>query len=353
MNERARNLTQRFVSMSQQERSLSRLVALALGVFIVFSVLAPRTFFSGLNFQTIGYAIPEIGLLGLAIMVAMLAGGIDLSVVPIANLSALTAAMLFQSAGGSEADGVLLTVAIVLAGLLVGVLAGAVNGVLIAVVGIAPILATLGTMQLFDGLNIIVTGGEAVYGMSSQFAWIGNGTVFGVPVSFLILVLAAIGVSIFIRRTPRGMSIKFVGGNAVAARFSGISNNRVIFSAHMVAALLAAMSGIIIASRAGSASSDYGGSYLLLALVIAVLGGTNPNGGFATVLGIVLATATLQMLSSGFNILRLSPFAYMMTQGLILVVIMMIDSRRNVPSVRRRRRQAPTTESALAAPPAS
>lgn len=349
LNERAKALTQCFVSAGQQERSLWRLGALALAVFVLFSTLAPRTFFSGFNFQTIAFSAPEIGLLGLAMMVAMLAGGIDLSVVPVANLSALTVALLFQQAGGRDADGVLLTVGIVLAGLLVGVVAGALNGTLVAVVGIAPILATLGTMQLFDGLNIIVTGGEAIYGMSPQFAWIGNGTIGGVPVSFVILVLAAIGVAVFVGRTPLGMSIRFVGGNATAARFSGVPNNRVIFAAHVVSALLAGVSGIIIASRAGSASADYGGSYLLLALVIAVLGGTNPNGGFATVTGIVLATATLQMLSSGFNILRLSPFTYTMTQGLILVVIMMIDARRNVPSIRLRRRSPARSRGAVGA----
>lgn len=337
MNARAKELTQQFLAGPQQ-RSLARLVSLALAVFIIMSVIAPNTFFSSLNFQTIGYAVPEIGLLGLAMMVAMLAGGIDLSIVPIANLSALTAALIFQQVGGREADGILLTLGIVLAGLVIGVLAGMFNGVFIAMIGIAPILVTLGTMQLFAGINIIVTGGAAVYGMSPQFLWIGNGRLAGVPVSLVIFLIAAVGVALFIRRTPRGMAIKFVGGNAAASRFSGIANKRVIFTAHAISGLLAAMSGIIIASRAGSASADYGGTYLLLALVIAVLGGTNPDGGFATVAGIVVATVTLQMVSSGFNILHLSPFLYMMTQGLILVIIMMIDSRRNVPSLRLRRR---------------
>lgn len=341
MNAKAKELTRRFLELAHNERSLTRLLVLFVFVFVLFSVLAPRTFFSVLNFQTIGFSVPEIGLLGLAMMVAMLAGGIDLSVVPVANLSALTAALLFQLAGGRDSGGVLLTAGIVLAGAAVGVLAGMINGLLIAGVGIAAILATLGTMQLFDGINIIVTGGSAVYGMSAEFQWIGNGTVAGVPVSFLILVVAAFGVSLFIRRTALGMSVKFVGANPVASRFSGIANDRVVFSAHALSGLLAAVAGIIIASRAGSASADYGGSYLLLALVIAVLGGTNPNGGYATVLGVVLATVTLQMVQSGFNILRLSPFDYTMTQGLILVAVMMLDARRHGRFGRWRRRGQP------------
>lgn len=339
MNERAKALTRRLVEVAQQERSLTRLVVLFLLVYVTFSVLAPRTFFSGLNFQTIAFAVPEVGLLGLAMMIAMLAGGIDLSIVPIANLSALTAALLFREAGGEDASGVLLTVVVVLAAIAIGLLAGMFNGVLIAVIGIAPILATLATMQLFDGINIIVTGGEAIYGVPAEFEWIGNGTVGGLPVSFILLVVAAAAVSVFIRRSPGGLGIKFVGGNPVAARFSGIANNRVIFVAHALSGLLAALSGVIIASRAGSASADYGGSYLLLALVVVVLGGTNPNGGFATVLGVLLATITLQGLSSGFNILHLSPFEYQMTQGLILVIVMMIDARRRGQLRLRRRRK--------------
>jgi simple sugar transport system permease protein len=322
-------LTRRFVGLAQGERSLVRLLALAVTVLILFSALSPNIFFSVINFQTIAFAVPEIGLLSLAVMVAMLTGGIDLSIVSVANLTALTTASLFAAFGAVDATGgqaVLLTVLFVLAGLLVAVLAGLVNGFLVSVVGVTPILATLGTMQLFNGIAIVWTGGEALYGMPEAFLALGLNTVALIPISFLVFTLIAVALAVLINRTPIGTKLRLVGANPTAARFSGIANRRVLLVTYMVTGLLAGGAGIIIASRSASASPDYGSSYLLLAIVVAILGGTNPFGGYGTVLGVVLATVTLQMVSSGFNIMRLSAFEYTIAQGVILLAVMVIDA---------------------------
>ena len=321
--------TRRIVGMAQGQRSLARLVALTLVVLVGFSVLSPDIFFSIVNFQTIAYAVPEIGLLSLAIMVAMLTGGIDLSIVSVANLTALTTATLFVTVGGAEATGgqaVLLTLLFVAAGLVVALLAGLFNGFLVAVVGVTPILATLGTMQLYNGIAIAWTGGEALYGMPEAFLAIGLNTVALIPISFVAFVLIAVALAVLVNRTPLGTKLRLVGANPTAAMFSGIHNRRVLLATYVVTGLLAGLAGVIIASRSASASADYGASYLLLAIVVAVLGGTNPFGGYGTVLGVVLATVTLAMVSSGFNIMRLSPFEYTIAQGLILVLVMVLDA---------------------------
>jgi simple sugar transport system permease protein len=321
----------RLTGLAQRERSLVRLVGLALAVLLSLSVLSPDIFLSVVNFQTIAFAVPEMGLLSLAVMVAMLTGGIDLSVVSIASLTALTTAGLFAAFDATAATGghaVLLTVLFVAAGLLVAVLAGLFNGFLVSVVGVTPILATLGTMQLYNGIAIVTTGGEALYGMPEAFLALGINTVAGVPISFVALVLIGVALGVLMNRSPLGTKLRLVGANPTAARFSGIDNRRVLLLTYMLTGLLAGIAGVVIASRSASAGADYGASYLLLAIVIAVLGGTNPFGGHGTVLGVVLATVTLQMLSSGFNIMRLSPFEYTIAQGLILVAVMVLDSLR-------------------------
>jgi simple sugar transport system permease protein len=219
----------------------------------------------------------------------------------------------------------------------VALLAGLVNGFLVAVVGVTPILATLGTMLLYNGVAIAWTGGEALYQMPDSFLALGNNTVAGLPISFVLFVLVALALAVLVNRTPLGTKLRLVGANPTAARFSGIGNRRVLFLTYVVTSLLAGVAGIVIASHSASASADYGSSYLLLAIVVAVLGGTNPSGGYGTVLGVVLATVTLQMVSSGFNIIRLSAFEYTIAQGLILIVVMIIDS---VAQDRRRKRAA-------------
>lgn len=342
--------TKRFISIAQGERTLTRLAGLAVVVLIVFSLLSPQVFFSVINFQTMAFSIPEIGLLGLAVMVSMFTGGIDLSVVSIANITALTTASLFAAFDATSATGgraILLTVLFVAIGLLAALLAGLFNGFLVAVVGITPILATLGTMQLFNGIAIVWTGGETLYGMPDVFLTLGINTIAGIPISFIIFGVIALALAVLVNRTPLGIKLRLVGANPTAARFSGIDNRRVLLLTYVVTGLLAGVSGVIIASRSASAGPDYGASYVLLAIVIAVLGGTNPMGGYGTVLGVVLATATLQMVSSGFNILRLSPFEYTIAQGVILIAVMVFE----VVQTRRRARATPSKATPEPAPP--
>lgn len=116
-----------------------------------------------------------------------------------------------------------------------------------------------------------------------------------------------------------------------------------LIASYTLGGLLAGLAGVLFLCRNPTASADYGASYVLLVIVIAVLGGTNPNGGFATVAGVVLATLTLQVVSSGFTALRLSPYQYSIAQGVILVVVMILDT---IDWSRFKRKRGPATESA-------
>lgn len=303
------------------ERSLVRLVIFALVVLVFFS-LAANSFFTVINFQSMSFQVAEVGLLSLAIMLAMLTGGIDLSVVSIAAVAALVAAQLFKAVGAESAVGglaIMETVGFIAVGLLAGLACGVLNGLLITRLRITPILATLGTMQLLNGIAIIWTGGQAIYGMPEAFLNVGSGNVAQVPIPVLILLGAALLTAVFINRTGMGLRLKLVGANAVAARYSGLNNDRVLMMTYAASALLASAAGIVIAARSASANADYGASYVLLAIVIVMLGGVNPNGGYATVTGVVLSAFTLQMVSSGFNQIGWNAFTYQIAQGVILI----------------------------------
>lgn len=324
------------ISRIHVQRGAGRMVVLLLATFLLFAALNPRVFLNPINLQNIGVGAPEIGLISLAMMIAMLTGGIDLSVVAIANVSAITVSSLYTavSTASGEQTAEAMSGLIILAGLGMGALLGAVNGVLVSVVGITPILTTLGTMQLFNGLALVWTGGVTISGAPSALTAIGRSTVIGVPILFLILIVAAIVLAVVIDRTPIGRKIQLQGANPVAARYSGISSRSTLMLTYVVSGLLGALAGLIFLARNPSASADYGSSYILLAIVIAVLGGTNPNGGFATVLGVLLATLTLQVVSSGFTALRLSAYEYAIAQGVLLIAVMVLDQI----SFRRRRR---------------
>jgi simple sugar transport system permease protein len=315
---------------------VKRMLVLMVIAFAIFAALKPSVFLSGTNLRNIALNSPEIGVLAVAMMLAMLTGGIDLSLVATANLAAIAMSTAYTAIaainpGLAEQSFPL----IVIGGVAVGVLGGCINGLLISVVGITPILATLGTMQIFNGIAVAWTGGKTLNGTPAALTGIGASTLGGIPTLFLVFVLLAVATGVIINRTPLGLRIQLQGANPTAARYSGIASQNTLMSTYVLTGTLSGIAGVFFIARNPTASADYGASYVLLVIVIAVLGGTNPNGGFATVLGVVLATLTLQIVSSGFTALRLSSYQYAIAQGVILVAAMAFEQIR----WRRRRRQ--------------
>ena len=321
----------RFVAFDD---NILQLVFITAVVFIVMSALSPDKFLRYYNFESISFTLPELGLLSIAIMVAMLTGGIDLSVVGIANLAAVLAGTLFHhlAPGASASLGlgsVSLGVALALA---IGLAAGALNGFLIARLRITPILATLGTSQIFTGIALVLTGGPAIVGFPAAWNFVGNGKVMGIAFPFLLFVVLASAIGFTLARTAFGTRLLLIGTNAKAAVFAGLETKRIIFQSYVLTGFLASIAGLILSGRTNAAKSDYGTSYLLQAVLVAVLGGTNPAGGRGSVLGVSIAVSALMLLSSGFQMLRFSNFLIDFIWGAFLLLVIAI----NVARTRRR-----------------
>ena len=301
-----------------------RLGLIAAIVFAVLAFAAPDMFLSVSNLRSMAFQVPEIALLALAILVAMLTGGIDLSIIGVMNLSAILGGLfLSASLGLPEGVQIFLTILIVLA---TGAACGLLNGLLISRIGIVPILATLGTWQVYSGIGVVVTGGAAVVGFPISFSEIGNGTWLGVPIPLYILVVLGGMLAFILNRTRYGHSLYMLGSNPKAGRFAGLPSDRLILFTYVIAGLLASASGVIVMSRVNSIRVDFGSSYLLLSILIAVLGGVNPYGGYGKVIGVILAVLTLQFVSSGLNLLRFSNFAKEVVWGGLLLTVMVFNS---------------------------
>lgn len=306
-----------------------RLLIIACAVFVFMSILSPDRFLSGQNLTSMAFQFPEFAILALAMTITMMTGGIDLSVVGVANLSAVVAALILtQFAGPEMATGQSLMWLgfAVAAALCIGAAAGLVNGSLVAFFGLPPILATLGSGLVFTGLAIAMTGGSAVMGFPGAVAWIGNESVFGVPVPLILFGLLAVGLHLLLTRTAFGLRVSMYGANPLAALYAAVDINRLLLKVYVIAGMLASTAGLVIMSRANSAKADYGSSYLLLAVLIAVLGGVNPYGGYGRVVGVVLAVLSMQFLSSGLNMLQVSNFARELIWGVLLIFVMVINN---------------------------
>lgn len=309
-----------------ENRILGGLLAL---VFISMWVLNPQQFPRVDTFQAMAFQLPELGLLSLAMMIPMLSGGINLSLVATANLVGIVSGLVLNALVSKDAHGVGAlggTCLALLAGTVVAALIGGLNGILVAAFEVSPILATLGTMTLLDGLAVLFTNGGAVSGLPPTIQFLGQGSLLGIPVPMIIFVALAAVTAIGLGRTVPGFNLRMLGANPVASLFSGVRNRRVLFSAYLYSGLLCGVAGLVMLSRFNSAKSGYGSSYLLITVLAAVLGGVNITGGFGKVSGVVLALMILQVLSSGLNLLRVSTYLTLALWGLTLIVVVTLRS---------------------------
>ncbi|MGC4410968.1 ABC transporter permease (plasmid) [Rhizobium rosettiformans] len=290
-------------------------------------VISGGSFLSLFNLQSMAGQVPEIGLLAIGVMLAMCAGngGIDLSGIALANLSGVVSAVLMVSILGPASDPTTFSLGFMLGCLLVGFAGGLFNGFLIARFQITPILCTLGTQMAFMGLAIVVSQGRAVtVGSPALLSSLGNDMLFGVPISFIIFIVVATLIGAVLKFTPFGLWLMLMGTNPKAATFAGFPKNGVILSTYALSGTLSGLAGIIIAARNVNVKFDYGSSYLLIAILIAVMAGVRPEGGYGRVVCVVLSAVALQLMSSLLNFGGLSNFVRDFAWGALLLTFLAV-----------------------------
>lgn len=305
------------------DRQLAFLVAMNV-VIVLLATFASNGLFIDLdNLQSMGGQVSELGILSIAVMLAMISGngGIDLSVVALANLSGVAAGLLVPHWVSPDEAPVAFTLAFVAVALLTGALGGLINGLLIARARMTPILATLGTQLLYAGLAVGLTNGSAVrIGYVEALSAIGNETLVGIPVPFLIFVALVFLAGVVLRHSPFGIRLFLMGTNPKAARYAGIPERRMLIVTYAICGILAAIAGIIIASRTSSAKWDFGSSYLMIAILTVVMAGVKPEGGYGRALCLFFSAITLQVMSSTFNLVGISSFFRDLAWGAMLLI---------------------------------
>ena len=301
--------------------TIGTLILLLLSLWVVFALAIGERFFSVNTLQSMAFQMPELGILSLAMMLALLSGGLNLSIIATANLTGLTIAfVLTRMVPGSEGVAwVGWQFAAIAAGFAVAGLIGLVNGYVIAYLGVSPILATLGTMTLCKGIAIGLTRGNVISGFPDPIIFIGNGTVFGVPFALVVFALCAVPVAILLNASPFGAKVYMIGSNEKATRYSGVDTRAVLLRLYVLSSLLAGVAAVVMMARFNSANAAYGESYLLVTILAAVLGGVDPFGGFGKVGGLVMALILLQVISSAFNLLDFSPFLTVAIWGALIL----------------------------------
>jgi erythritol transport system permease protein len=265
----------------------------------------------------------------------IISGGIDLSVGSIVGFSGMVAGLLLSRGLELTPAGVVVFphawFVIVLA-LAAGMAIGALNGLIISRLGVAPFIATLGTMYVTRGAALLMSGGATFPNLvgdptlgNTGFPWIGVANLAGLPVSVWLMTILA-GVAIFITsRTPFGRHVYATGGNERAARLAGVKVAQVRLRVYVISGFCAALVGVIIAAQLGAAHPATGTTFELNAIAAVVLGGTSLMGGRGTVGGTLIGAFVIGVLADGLVLLGVSEFWQMVVKGLVIVLAVILD----------------------------
>jgi simple sugar transport system permease protein len=300
------------------------LFVIFLAAFILMSILSPGRFLSRGNLQSMAYQLPEFGILALSMMLVIVSGGINLSLTYMATLSMIVGGLVMAAItvnGGPSAWALFAGIGLMV---LIALVCGALNGYVVVYLGVTPMIATLGTSTLFEGISLNVTRGGAISGFPPEFLEIGNGSLLGIPIPMLIFIAIIIVMYLFLERSGFGSSVYMTGSNPKVARYSGINVKQVLFWVYVSAGFLAAVAGILMASRYNSAKESYGSSYLLQSVAASVLGGTDINGGEGKIAGTIIAVMIIQVISSGLNIFGINRYLTNIVMGGILLLVLTI-----------------------------
>ncbi|HRV24070.1 MAG TPA: ABC transporter permease, partial [Sphaerochaeta sp.] len=242
-------------SIYRSDRHVWRLIIMITLWMIFMAITRFRKFYTLINFQTMAAQFPEFGLMSLGIMLAMITGGIDLSVVGTANLTSILMAFLLinltTATGGLPAYAIPL---VFLLAILLGAAFGLFNGLLISRFNIPPILATMGSGELFTGICMAMTNGNAISKFSRTYARTINNRLFDmIPVQLIIFTVMAVIIWFLLTKTAYGSKLYLLGTSPTVARFSGLKTRQLLMQTYMISGICAALGGMIMLANYNSA----------------------------------------------------------------------------------------------------
>jgi ribose transport system permease protein len=286
-------------------------------ILIVAMSLASPYFLTVANASAVAVGLVPTGIIVVGMAILLVSGGFDLSVGSVLALAS-TACALLMTAGYPVSVAVIGT-------LLLGAAVGFGNGLLVTGLSINPLVATLGTMSVARGFALVFTEGFSLSSLPPSFGLAGNTKILGLPVIVWLMLFVVLVGDLVLRHTAFFRQVYFIGSNERAALLSGIPVSRVRIVAYTLTALLAALAGILLASRLMSGTPTAGNGLELQVLAAAVIGGASLRGGEGTVLGAFLGAVFVALINNAMTMLAVSIYWQMIVTGAVLVAAVAID----------------------------
>jgi len=305
--------------VSYFKRNLGILIAFLL-IFSIMSCMASN-FFTVDNFLNVLRTVSTNSYLAIGVMMAIMLGGIDLTGGSMIALSGCITVINMTSFHTPIWLAVLL-------GCLTGVVAGFVNGSIVTFTGMHPFIVTLAMQSICRGAAYLIANGAPVITEDDSFSQIGNGYLGPIPLPVIYMVLFLLLDYLLLNKTRIGRGVYAVGGNRIAARYSGINIHRVEIMVYTISGLLAAFGGVVLASRMSSGQPAVGVGYETDAIAASVLGGTSFFGGTGTVGGMIIGVLVIGIIDNGLNLCHVNSFWQYVAKGVIILIAVYVDMYR-------------------------
>jgi len=284
-------------------------------------------FLKASNLLAIVERIVVIAIIAIGMTMVIITAGIDLSVGSLIALSAVIGATVVKRMGGPDASA--WTVALgFLTGILTCGLIGMIAGGLVSRFKVAAFIVTLGIMMMARGLAFMTTGGFSIDQVPDSFVWLAQGRLLGVPNTVILLVVVYVVAHVFMSHTRYGRYIYAVGGNAEAARLTGVPVGAVIVLVYTVSGLTAGLGGCLQASLVRAAAPNMANMYELYVIAAVVVGGTSLSGGSGRMFGTLIGAFIIAVIQNGMNLLGIKSYAQMFTLGAVIVLAVLLDKAR-------------------------
>ncbi|HYE82102.1 MAG TPA: ABC transporter permease [Clostridia bacterium] len=312
-------MTEKVLNKSFNSLNISKFREMGLlGFIIILSFMVQLRNSSFLTLENINDLLTNtaiLSILAVGMMLVIVTRGIDLSIGATLALSGMISALTVKTYMGLH------PLFAILLGTLVGLLCGLTIGLIISKAKVAPIIATLGMMNVFRGLTFIISGGKWVsaHQMPVSFKGIATSSIFGINTLIFIAIIIYIVFYYFVNHTRTGRQIYAVGSNPDSAKISGINNDRILILVYSIMGALAGLAGVLWVSKFASAQGDTAMGYELSVIAACVLGGVNIAGGSGKVSGIILGALLLGILNNALPLINVSPFWQNAIQGFIIL----------------------------------
>ena len=295
---------------------------LAMCIFLVIFPTTRTTFLTPNNMFNILRQNASNLFLATGMTMVIILGGIELSVGSVIALSGCVAAGCVVNLGLPEAVGFL-------AAILVGAIVGMFNGLVICKTDIPPFIVTLASMNIAKGIALVYTQGAPIRCMTDAFKFPGAGYVGPVPTPVILMLIVFVIAALMINRTQLGRHIYAVGGNAQAAKFSGINVSKVKFIVYTYTGIMAGIAGVVVASRLYSGQPTAGDGAEMDAIAAVVVGGTSMSGGFGRIGGTLIGVLIIGVLNNGLNLMGVDSNWQYIVKGLVILLAVYVDFIRN------------------------